>query len=115
MFRFIHPNSGTPEGLCFAAVLEELVEYSKGSTAYFINISDGMPEFYGYSGEKALKHTRKQVDRIRKAGIKVMSFFIGNEYRMTEFKFMYGKDAKNIDVTNLKKLAASINQMLLNK
>lgn len=115
MFRFIHPNSGTPEGLCFAAILEELIEYSKGSTAYFINISDGMPSFSGYGGEPALKHTKKQVDKIRKAGIKVMSFFIGSEYSMGNFKFMYGKDAKNIDVTNLKKLAASINQMLLEK
>jgi len=115
VFRYIHANSYTPEGLCFAAILEELIEYSKDSRSYFINISDGMPCFYEYAGQKALEHTRKQVDKMRKAGINIMAFFIGNEYGLSNFKYMYGKDATNIDVTNLRRLANNINQLLLKK
>ena len=75
------------------------------------------PKGYQYYGESAIQHTRKQVDNMRKRGIKVLSYFIGsNQYgSQDEFTRMYGKSAQTIDVTSLVPLAKTLNKMFLTK
>jgi len=104
----------TPEGLCFAAVMKEIVKASKGKDAYFVNMCDGMPWFQNYGGESALDHTRRQVVKMRKEGIKVISYFIGQKrWGGEEFQKMYGKDSQFINTNNLVSLAKTMNNKFL--
>jgi len=121
LFKHICASNLTPEGLTFEAIKNELVAASGDRESYFINFSDGMPycepKGYSYYGESAVQHTRKQVDNMRKKGIKVLSYFIGqNQYGShDEFTRMYGKSAQAIDVTSLLPLAKTLNKMFLTK
>ena len=106
----------TPEGLCFAAIMNELVKASKGKDAYFVNMCDGMPWFANYGGEEALNHTKQQVKKMRKEGIKVISYFIGSSHYDSQkeaFQTMYGKDSNFIDTNNLVTLAKTMNNKFL--
>ena len=116
LFHYIQPNGTTPEGLCFEAVMKDIIAYAKGSDAYFINFSDGCPTFSNndiyYEGEDAYNHTAAQVKKIRQAGINVLSYFITEGYYGTDakaFKTMYGNDAQFINITELAPLAKSLN------
>jgi len=116
LFHHIEPNGTTPEGLCFEAILKDIVSYSKGADAYFVNFSDGCPTFsnqtISYEGESAFKHTADQVKKIRQSGVNVLSYFISDGYvgyDAQNFRKMYGSDAHFIDVTELTPLAKSLN------
>jgi len=122
LFKHICSSELTPEGLCFEAIQNALVEASGDRESYFINFSDGMPyaepKGYTYYGDQALQHTRKQVDNMRKRGIKVLSYFIGgsnNNRNSRDFSTMYGRSAEGIDVTSLIPLAKTLNKMFLTK
>jgi len=122
LFKHICASNLTPEGLTFEAIKNELVTASGDKESYFINFSDGMPycepKGYQYWGESAIQHTRKQVDGMKKRGIKVLSYFIGGgQYGSTkdDFTRMYGKSAQTIDVTSLVPLAKTLNKMFLTK
>ena len=117
IFKYIACNGTTPEGLCFEAIQNEIVEGSNNIDSYFINFSDGEPYFCGqgqdYYGVWAQKHTKEQVDNMRSKGIKILSYMIdGNA---DNFKKMYGKDAESINVSQLIPLAKTLNQMFLDK
>lgn len=126
-FYAINASGSTPEGLCFEAIMSDLIKDSRNRDMYFINISDGAPMFsarshkshYTYSGSTALQHTATQVNNMRKANIAVTSFFVSEDgedrYAAPAFKAMYGKDAQFIDVNNLNQLAKSINTMFERK
>ena len=122
-FPWISPGGTTPEGLCFEAILNEIVPTVRDRDSYFLNFSDGMPMFSGdslyYYDKTAETHTKKMVDEIRKKGVKVLSYFIGDEYgrdrNMESFKTMYGKDASFINVTNVMEVSKSMNKMFLEK
>jgi hypothetical protein len=113
----------TPEGLCFEAIMDQILKDSAGRDAFFLNYSDGQPVFhsknFSYTGTTAYNHTRKEVDKLRAAGIKIMSFFIDDDrwhsHDFTPFKSMYGKDAVKIDPTALVPLAKEINKKFLQK
>ena len=62
-------------------------------------------------------HTKKMVDLIRQKGIKVLSYFIKSSYgsSLGDFTTMYGKDAKDIDVTNVMSVAKTMNDRFLQK
>ena len=116
LFHYIQPNGTTPEGLCFEAILKDIVSYSKGADAYFVNFSDGCPTFsnntISYEGDCAFKHTADQVKKIRQSGVNVLSYFISEGYMgydADNFRKMYGSDANFIDVTELTPLAKSLN------
>ena len=116
LFHYIQPNGTTPEGLCFEAILKDIVSYSKGADAYFVNFSDGCPTFsnqtISYEGDSAFKHTAEQVKKIRQSGVNVLSYFISEGYMgydADNFRKMYGSDANFIDVTELTPLAKSLN------
>ena len=74
------PNSLTPEGLCFEAMLKKN-RFVKGTAeldSYFLNISDGEPYISTkYCGRTAYNHTQRQVNNIRNTqNIQVISFFL---------------------------------------
>jgi hypothetical protein len=125
-FYSIDCNASTPEGLCFEAVLNDTIKNAQGKDMYFINISDGEPGYsdqnLSYGGEYAVQHTRIQVDKMRKAGVNVLSYFVseGNsEWGMSRaksaFDTMYGKGAAYIDQANLNELSRSLNQLFERK
>ena len=113
----------TPEGLCYQAIMDKISEGSKDKESYFLNFSDGMPMFsnsdLSYYNEQAVRHTKNQVKDIRAKGVKVISYYIGSEYDsdryMVDFKKMYGKDAKFIDVSSVSALAKTMNKKFLTK
>ena len=114
----------TPEGLCFEAISQEIINTAAGRDAYFLNYSDGMPWFSNktmdYSGHSALSHTKEQVNNFRKNGINILSFFIedsewGREKTNRDFKKMYGQDASMIDSTKVVALAKELNKKFLQK
>jgi hypothetical protein len=81
-------------------------------------MSDGMPYFGNYSGESAHKHTKAQVKKMAKEGIKVISYFITgshgiSEYERTAFNAMYGKDAQYINTKKINDVAKSMNRKFL--
>ena len=118
-FKNLYPGGSTPEGLCFDALMKEIVGVAKGKDAYFINISDGEPAFAGYYGETAATHTAQQVKKMRDNNINVLAFFVtGGTLPLTyesssfsTFKRMYGKDSRHIDLNNFNELAKTLNSL----
>jgi hypothetical protein len=114
----IDATGTTPEGLCFESIMKELTKVDTGTDTYFINFSDGAPQYsnseISYSGREAREHTAKQVKKMTDAGIKVLSYFISSGYSqhyLEYFKEMYGKTAEQITVDSLIPLAKSLNKM----
>lgn len=93
-FPYLRAEGGTPEGLCFQAIKDEIIKTGKaGVRKFFVNISDGDPQFNfhipmmgddgeikyetgDYSEDPAWKHTSRQVQEIRESGISVLSYFV---------------------------------------
>ena len=123
MFAHINVSGTTPEGLCFEAISDEIIPTTKDRDSYFLNFSDGMPMFssdglYYYSSD-AINHTKKMVNDMRMKDIKVLSYFIGDDYdrneTMKDFKTMYGKDAEFVDVTSVMSISKTMNKKFLEK
>ena len=121
-FPHIHPGGTTPEGLCFEAIMDDFVPSTTDRDSYFLNFSDGMPMFSNndmyYTSEEALTHTNKMVKKIRDMGIKVLSYFVedrGYGDNIGDFKRMYGKDAEQINVTNVVEISKTMNKKFLEK
>ena len=123
MFPNIYPGGTTPEGLCFEALLKDIVPTSNDRDSYFLNLSDGMPMFSGkgfnYYNVEAINHTKTQVNEFRKMGIKVLSYFVGDNYdrgqNMRDFKTMYGNDAEFISLDNVTQISKTMNSKFLEK
>lgn len=126
LVKFINPAGSTPEGLCYQAVLSSIIKDANGKDAFLINICDGEPGFtmydpvakrhIEYGGEFAIEHTRTQVNKMRQAGIKVLSFFAHadgyvNDRSIERHKAMYGKDAVDVDTSSLSVLSKTINSL----
>jgi len=121
-FPHLHPGGTTPEGLCFEAILNNFVPSTTDRDSYFLNFSDGMPMFSNndmyYTGDTAVAHTNKMVKKIRDMGIKVLSYFVedrGYGDNVGDFKSMYGKDAEQINVTNVVEISKTMNRKFLEK
>jgi hypothetical protein len=123
LFKYLRPNGTTPEGLCYEAIMDEMVEGMENRESYFLNFSDGMPMFgnddIDYHHNTALNHTKRMVKEIRNRGIKVVSYYIGDSYdtnrNMGEFKTMYGKDSEFVDVTSVTAVSRTMNKKFLEK
>ena len=124
LFSFIRCSGTTPEGLCYEAIMNEIIPASNDRESYFLNFSDGMPMFSNdevdYYHDTAINHTKKMVEEIKNRGIKVISYFIGDEYdrgerNMEAFKTMYGKDSEFIDVTSVMSISKTMNKKFLEK
>ena len=126
-FPVIGPTGGTPEGLAFEALRKELLEDTKNTRRFFVNLSDGEPAFswrdVEYFGLPAAEHTRAQVKEIRNSGVHVLSYFITqyskervaelNENKKTLFHTMYGPDAAFIDTNSVTDIARTLNTFFL--
>ena len=59
------------------------------------------------------------VKEIRSRGVKVLSYFIGDDYDMdrstSTFTKMYGKDAQFVNVTSVLSIAKTMNKAFLTK
>ena len=124
LFPALDVTGTTPEGLCFEAIMDDLIPGNSNQDSYFINYSDGGPWYnnseISYSGRFASKHTRKMVNEMRNRGLKIMSYFIGkdaHELRCSEriFKEMYGADASFINSTNMMEVSKTMNKKFLSK
>ena len=133
LFPYLAPRGGTPEGLCFEAIRKELLEEVKQTRRFFVNLSDGEPahSYYDksgthvyYEGEEAARHTRQQMEELRKTGIKVLSYFITDSdadvrsmsnNNKTLFHQMYGKDAKYINVGSVTDIVRTLNRLFLSE
>ena len=123
LFPHIGVAGTTPEGLCFEAVMDEIVPTTNDRDSYFLNFSDGMPMFSNgdlyYYNDEAINHTKKMVNEIRSRGIKVLSYFIGDKYDREstndDFKMMYGSDAEFVDVTSVMSVSKTMNKKFLEK
>jgi len=121
-FHLLDCNASTPEGLCFEAVMKDVIKTANGKDMYFINVSDGEPGYsnqdINYGNEYAVEHTRNQVNKMRANGIKVLSYFVsegGSEWgqgrSQKAFRRMYGTGSEFIDTNNLNELSRSINKL----
>jgi hypothetical protein len=123
LWKYISVCGTTPEGLCFEAVMDEMVEGMNDRESYFLNFSDGMPMFsndeVSYYHDSALNHTKSMVKKIKERGVQVLSYYIGDSYdrrdNMKDFKTMYGKDSQFVDVTSVTAVARTMNKKFLEK
>jgi len=123
LWKYISICGTTPEGLCFEAVMDEMVEGMNDRESYFLNFSDGMPMFsndeVSYYYDSALNHTKSMVKKIKERGVQVLSYYIGDSYdrrdNMKDFKTMYGKDSQFVDVTSVTAVARTMNKKFLEK
>jgi hypothetical protein len=121
LIPYLQAYGTTPEGLCFEAIHKLLVPATNDMDSYFVNISDGEPCFNNrsidYSGYSAWDHTKKEVEKIRKEGIGVLSYFVA-ERRLPShepFQRMYGKDSRFIDINSVTDVSKTLNKMFLTK
>jgi hypothetical protein len=131
LFRFLYPTGLTPEGLCFESMIRILPKATDDVDNYFINISDGEPQFtykgglnkdyyVVYNGKDAALHTRHQIKKIREMNYKVLSYFISDRLYESDntkslFSIMYGKDAAYINVGNINHITDTLNKKLLER
>lgn len=133
----LRPTGSTPEGLCFAATMDIILENVNTHDVYFINFSDGEPIFtihpnaqlttstmparsMGYSDHIAHEHTRKMVQNMRDNGVKVLSYYINpsgqpGHYIRNIFTRMYGADAEFVDVSSVTNVLTTMNKLLLKR
>jgi hypothetical protein len=131
----MYPCSMTPEGLCFEAMMKQnlLVMGDATRDSYFLNISDGQPGMTGYEGQRAIRHTAKQVSKMKNTyNISVLSFWIEAGYTTDvsyedlvkrfstmsygrDFRTMYGKDASVVDCNSALMIARELNKKFLTK
>ena len=119
-FRKLQTHGMTPEGICLDLIKKDLPKPSHYQEVYLLNISDGMPNIGSvkYNFSTAINHTRHVIKSYKDSNIGVLSYFISdtwdNQGRSSDdFKKMYGKGAKFIDVTNVSFIAKTINNLLL--
>ena len=126
MFPYLTSGGTTPEGLCFEAIMKNFLGATNDMDSYFLNISDGEPYFHGshfyYAGHVACEHTRKMVKKMEGMGIKTLSYYVeesswarNSDEPSDDFKKMYGKGARKIDVTNVAQITKTMNQLFLAK
>lgn len=132
MFKYLRPNYFTPEGLCFEAIINYLPKPDEHTNSYFINISDGEPYFLikkfdrslEYSRERAVEHTRRQIEKIKISNYEILSYFIteidpytgkpsmnGNTFN--NFKRMYGKNSNFIDTNSVIQITKTLNKKMM--
>ena len=144
LFPYLVPYGFTPEGLAFSAIMNLFQEVSPDEEErYFLNLSDGEPYYHlvvpstglsvSYEADVGANHTKAQVDKIRKNGIEILSYFITDDIigdskikskdnlkledssSYKNFKKMYGKSAKFISPDDVVGLSKTLNELFLVK
>lgn len=128
VFHSFSPQSMTPEGLCFDAMIKRNMMVTGGGEldSYFLNISDGQPGgVNGYEGVAAQMHTQKQVNILRKDyNMSILGFYMSNQKdflnttwgqrEFTNFQTMYGvKDSKVVEANDAIGIAKALNEKFL--
>ena len=112
--------------MCLTALNEYIPNSSYYLDSYLINMSDGYPTFeyagLRYKGEEAILDTTKAVNKIKKKGVKILSYFIGSNINKTKdnelienFRTMYGKGASFINPKNINEVTKTLNNLFLEK
>ena len=125
-FKMAQAAGSTPEGLCYQAVMKELLDMSNGKEAFFINICDGEPGYsdrnISYGGEYAVMHTAAQIKKMNAVGIKTLGYFVCEDSNSSwmnrskdQFRRMYGSGSEFIDTNNLTQLSQSLNKLFIRK
>ena len=120
-FSHLTSNGNTPEGICYAATLDLILETSGTHDVYFINFSDGVPVFTAagvyYTGKIAVKHTAKMISIIKEHNVHVLSYFIRGQgtspHEIEDFRKMYGEDAQFINVESTNEVIRTLNKALV--
>jgi hypothetical protein len=120
-FPHISAGGTTPEGLTFEAIQDKVLPANSNRECYFVNLSDGKPHFSGgsdsnsinYSGDQALNHTAQEIRKMRRKGVKILSYYIGGNNRDRDFKQMYGDAARYIDVNDITRIRKTLNEKFL--
>ena len=118
LFPHLDTSGVTPEGLCFSAIQEQIEKTSGTLKSYFINLSDGEPYFWGYSGRSARLHTRQEIQKMVLKKVRILSYYIssgGWGGSMDDFTEMYGKYGSNIDVNSIGQISKTLNKLFLEK
>lgn len=125
LFPQLGPSGTTPEGLCFEAIMDEMVKSSSGMKSYFLNLSDGMPCFQNtdvnYDNHNAPAHIRSLVNKMKEMGINVLSYFISDRDRAENsttgkvFKESYDSSASFIDTQNVTQIVKTMNNLFMTK
>jgi hypothetical protein len=120
-------NGLTPEGMCLNALNEYIPNSSYYLDSYLINMSDGYPTFeksggFSYRGDDAILDTVEAVSKIKKKGVKILSYFIQStttphksKELIDNFQVMYGKEASFIDPKNMHEVTKTLNNLFLEK
>jgi nitric oxide reductase activation protein len=102
--------------------MDDMITTTDKMDSFFLNLSDGMPMYSNdtmyYCGDEAVNHTKDMVNKMRKMGINILSYFISDydsETTLQDFKTMYGQDAENINVSSVTQIAKTMNNMFLTK
>ena len=122
----VNAAGSTPEGLCYQAVMKDIIESANGKEAFFINICDGEPGYsdnnISYGGEYAIQHTALQIKKMHQAGIKTLAYFVCEDINSSyigrakdNFRKMYGNNSEFIDTNNLTQLSNSLNKLFVRK
>jgi hypothetical protein len=120
----LRPDNCTVDSLVTAYQLKKklIIPGTTDVKSYFLNFSDGGPGAnvgeVSYGGTTAHQHIAKCRRDIEALGVKVMSYFIGqdNEHGKRQFNEDWGvQNASFIDVTEVLPLAKSLNNMFLSK
>lgn len=123
VFPCVRATGSTPEGITFEAILNEMLVDSAGADTYFINICDGQPgySYHGqdmsihYGGKSAEEHSRKQLDKMSKNGIRTMTYYIGSASGFKSVLNAYIKNCFHIaSASQLSTIARMLNKELLN-
>jgi len=127
LFKNIAAAGVTPESLCFEAIKNEILIGNKETSKYFINMSDGAPNFHDkatqthYGGATAHKHCRKLIKEFEREDIKILSYFIKSYWHGEDdakvsdyFNKMYGsKNTACISSYGITEIAKTLNKMFL--
>ena len=119
-------NGLTPEGMCLNALNGYIPNSSYYLDSYLINMSDGYPTFeksgLNYRGDDAILDTSEAVSKIKKKGVKILSYFIQSSttpHKSKElnenFQIMYGREASFIDPKNVNEVTKTLNNLFLEK
>ena len=117
LYAHTRPRGLTPEGLCYEAIMKDILGEMKNKNGYFINFSDGAPNITNDNLKRVSSLSpqdiaKVNVNRMKSAGIKVLAFYIGGGYGSSStFKYMYGKDARTIDTNRIIPLARELNKL----
>lgn len=124
IFKHLGARGNTPEGLCFKATMDMILEAKNTHDVYFVNFSDGEPNFHNngvyYTGPLAIKHTEKVVSELRANGIFILSYFITDMENIDKgvkiaFTKMYKESASFINPENATSVTTTLNKLLTKK